>query len=131
MVLKECYRILKKSGRIIFTVILPSSMKIINDIFINTLDELNIKDVKKKYNEILFMQRKDIDYYNKVLLELSYKVINIKIENFTMEFIDGISFINYYLFRMMFRYQWLNLVEKDKQSLLMKKIRGKYELICR
>lgn len=119
VVLKECYRILKSKGQIIYTTILPSSMKLINDIFIYTLDEFNVSNVLS--NEDIYRQRKDIEFYKDVLTGLSYKINNIKIENFTMEFIDGSSFINYYLFRMMFHSQWKHFVQKDKQRLLMER----------
>lgn len=128
IVLKECFRILKAKGEMIFTVLLPESMQEVNNIFFETLKSIGVKKDQIEKNQVeLFPQRKTIQEYEKLFKNIGFAKRGIVTSNFEMEFLDGYSFINYYVFRMMFHGQWRKFVGKDQKDILLEKYAEKLD----
>ena len=112
---KECFRVLKKGGRMTFTILLPDSMAEINSIFYQTLCDMKYDIYKIKNN--LFRNRIDINDYRKIFERVGFNEKNIENRKFQIKFINGEAFINYFMFRILFYYQWSICIKtKDREE---------------
>lgn len=116
-VFKECYRVLNTGGMIIFTVLLPTSMVLLENILKKILIKNNYISEADRNN--IFLQRKTYEEYQKLLMDTNFIIKDSEIKEFEIKFADGESVVNYFIFRVLFVSQWLRFVpEKYKGQII-------------
>lgn len=114
-VLEECHRLLKGNGIILFSVMLDSSMDIINYALKKVFFELGIDIGFEK----IYQRRRSYRYYCKILKKLDFSILIAYKYTYGVVYSNGRSILNNYIIKTFFLSQW--------ESVLSKEQRGKFE----
>lgn len=111
-VIKECFRILKPKGKLIFTTNLLGHFDKFYSIFVEVLSDLKLKDEIKNLNEHI-KKRHCLEDISMLMKINKFSIIKIIEDNYTMRFIDGISFFNHYFIKLAFLPEWKKIIKEE------------------
>jgi arsenite methyltransferase len=108
--LAECFRTCKKSGRLIFTINLPETMKEFYAIFESVLKNHQLQNLVEKMKQHIHQKRKPLSEMCK-LVENAGFIVDKKIEkSFSYRFVDGTTMLHYFLIREFFLPSWKEII---------------------
>jgi arsenite methyltransferase len=111
--LAECFRTCKKSGRLIFTINLPDTMKEFYEIFETVLKDHQLKSIIPKMKDHIYKKRKPLDEMLRMVEHAGF-IVNKKIEKtFSYRFLDGTTMLNYFLIREFFLPSWKEIIPEE------------------
>lgn len=111
-VIKECFRILKPKGKLIFTTNLLGHFDEFYSIFLEVLSDLKLKDEIKMLNEHI-KKRHCLENISMLMKINKFSIRKIIKDNYTMRFIDGSSFFNHYFIKLAFLPGWKEIIEEE------------------
>jgi arsenite methyltransferase len=108
--LAECFRTCKKSGRLIFTINLPDTMKEFYEIFESVLKDHQLKSIIPKMKDHIHQKRKPLNEMCKMVEDAGF-IVEKKIEkSFSYRFVDGTTMLHYFLIREFFLPSWKEII---------------------
>lgn len=119
--LKECRRIIRPSGQMVFTVNSDQTMKEFYDVFVRAL-AASTHQAEEKISTHIRSKRKSEQEWRLLLEDSGFKVKTVKTGQFKMFFLDGPSMMEHYLIRHFFLPGWKSLVEPENRSAVFQEI---------
>lgn len=114
-VITECYRVLKRPGRICLTSNLQGTFSEFYDAYRLTVRELGHKELVEKINEQ--ERHRSTDESIRDLLEgAKFSVLKVKKSQFTYRFVDGTTMLNHVLIYSGFLPSWRKIVPEEKEK---------------
>ena len=114
--LSECFRTCKKSGRLIFTMNLPETMKEFYQIFQFVLKHHQLENSIEKMKQHIHQKRKPLTEMCKMVEDAGF-IVDKKIEkSFSYRFVDGTTMLNYFLIREFFLPSWKEIIPETNVS---------------
>jgi ubiquinone/menaquinone biosynthesis C-methylase UbiE len=129
-VIRECYRVLKRPGRICLTTNLEGHFMEFYSTFEATLKELGMEEAlsKLKYQEL---HRGSDETVRELLEDARFSVLKIIRDKFYMRYLNGTALLNHFLTVVGFLPAWRSVVPTDREhevfSLLEKKLNEQAE----
>lgn len=109
-VIKECFRVLKPNGRLIFTTNLFGHFNEFYSIFSEVLVDLELNYEINKLNEHM-EKRHSIEDIKALVTRNDFYVEKIIQHKYVMKFVDGSSFFNHYFIKLAFLQEWKEIIE--------------------
>jgi len=111
-VITECYRVLKSSGKLIFTTNLFGHFDEFYSIFDEVLCDLKLDDEINNLNKHI-KKRHSIEDIKALVKRNNFSIKKIVQENYVMRFVDGSSFFNHYFIKLAFLREWKGIVKEE------------------
>jgi arsenite methyltransferase len=108
--LAECFRTCKKSGRLIFTINLPDTMKEFYEIFESVLKDHQLKSIIPKMKDHIHQKRKPLNEMCKMVEDAGFTVEKKIEKSFSYRFVDGTTMLHYFLIREFFLPSWKEII---------------------
>lgn len=108
-VIKECHRILKPKGKLIFTTNLVGHFNEFYCVFQEVLHDLKLESEKDNLIKHI-NNRQSIDSIYNIINQNEFTVKKVVQQNYTMRFIDGASFFNHYFIKLAFLEEWKKII---------------------
>lgn len=114
--LAECFRTCKKSGRLIFTMNLPETMKEFYGIFESVLRDYKLENEIIKMKNHIYEKRKPLDDVCRIVEKTGF-IVDKKVEkSFSYRFVDGTTMLQYFLVREFFLPSWKEIIPEENIS---------------
>ncbi len=114
--LAECFRTCKKSGRLIFTINLPETMKEFYMIFESVLKNHQLQNVVEKMKQHIHQKRKPLNEMCKMVEHAGFTVDQKIEKSFSYRFVDGTTMLHYFLIREFFLPSWKEIIPEPNVS---------------
>lgn len=114
-VVSECYRVLKRPGRICLTSNLQGTFTEFYGAFRQALKELGQSDLIEKLNE-QERHRSTDESIRDLLEEAKFSVLKVKKSSFNYRFVDGTSMLNHFLIYAGFLPAWREIIPKEHEE---------------
>jgi len=116
-VITECFRVLKSSGKLIFTTNLFGQFDEFYSIFNDVLCDLKLKSEFNKLNEHI-KKRHSIEDIKALVNRNNFSVKKIIQEDYVMRFVDGSSFFNHYFIKLAFLQDWKRIIKEENWNIV-------------
>lgn len=126
-VLKEVYRVMKKNGKLIFTAILPDTMRDFYNLLIQTMKEVGINSASEQVKMHINKRRLALNEYMKLLCEIGFDVKKYSNHNYNMNFRDSKAIFEYDFFKSHFVKGWYEIVEETKRKQVFENLMNKLD----
>lgn len=103
---KECYRVLKSDGQLVFTMNLDETFFEFYDLFRRVLIENGMKIEVEKLQAHIYEKRKPLAEIKELLLKAGFDIVEIKNGNFNYQFVDGTAMLNHFFIKFAFLESW-------------------------
>lgn len=113
IVIKECFRVLKLKGKLIFTTNLFGHFDEFYSLFEDVLVELKLLDEVNNLNKHK-KKRQSIGDIKEIVKNNNFLVSKIVEDNYKMRFIDGSTFFDHYFIKLAFLQDWKEIINKEK-----------------
>lgn len=120
--IKECFRVCKKDGFLIFTANLPETMSEFYSIFKKVLIENNLKNLVEKVDIHIKKHRKSIEEYKNFILNANFKIEDIEEDKFYMRFLNGSKMLNYHFIKLCFLKPWFEIIKEYSPEIIFNKL---------
>ena len=114
-VLRECYKVLKKSGQLLFSMNLEGTMIEFYEVYKKVLLKHKMNQEVENITAHIFEKRKPIKYIENILDKYKFTVSGIEYGEFSFRFADGSAMFRHFLIRVGFLKSWKQIVAPDKQ----------------
>lgn len=111
-VITECYRVLKPSGKLIFTTNLFGHFDEFYFIFSEVLHYFELEDELNNLNTHI-KKRHSLKEINVLIERNKFSVKKVIQENYAMRFVDARSFFNHYFIKLAFLQGWKEIIKDD------------------
>lgn len=111
-VITECFRVLKSSGKLIFTTNLFGHFDEFYSIFGEVLYDLKLNSEINNLNNHI-KKRHFIEDIEAIVNRNKFSIKKIVQENYVMRFVDGSSFFNHYFIKLAFLQDWKGIVKEE------------------
>jgi ubiquinone/menaquinone biosynthesis C-methylase UbiE len=111
-VIKECFRVLKPSGKLVFTTNLYGHFDELYSIFTDVLREFKLEGSINNLNEHI-KKKHSLEDINLMMKKNKFFVKRVAQENYVMRFVDGSSFFNHYFIKLGFLQGWKEIINED------------------
>jgi len=129
-VLKEVYRVMKKNGKLIFTAILPDTMKEFYNLLIQAMEEVGIDSASEQVKMHISKRRLALNEYKKLLCEIGFEVKEYSNHSYNMNFRDSKVIFEYDFFKSHFIKGWYEIVEETKRKQVFENLMNKLDLLA-
>jgi ubiquinone/menaquinone biosynthesis C-methylase UbiE len=115
IVIKECFRVLKLKGKLIFTTNLFGHFDEFYSLFEDVLVELKLLGEVNKLNKHK-KKRQSIRDIKEIVKNNNFLVSRIVEENYKIRFIDGSAFFNHYFIKLAFLQDWKEIIKEENRE---------------
>lgn len=109
--IKECSRVCKKGGNLIFTVNLPETMNNFYSLFKKVLIENHLEKIIDRVSAHIKKHRKSIKEYEIYLSKANFSIVDLEEDEFYFNFLNGTTMINHHFIKFWFLKPWLEILE--------------------
>jgi len=121
-VIKECGRILKKNGQMVFTFNTSDTMSEFYKIFHEVLKDNNLVDEIKKLNHYIYNKRRPIEEYVNILKANAIEVVSSSLNSFNFKYASAKAFFNHFFIKLAFLPSWKEILKNTDSELIFSKI---------
>lgn len=107
---RECFRVLRPGGQMVFTVNLPHTFTEFYEVFKEVLTSRGMTEEKEKVTGHIFEKRKPVDYLQLLILGTGFAITSVQIDGFRYRFENGNAFFNHTMIRDYFLPAWKKLL---------------------
>jgi len=111
-VITECFRVLKSSGKLIFTTNLLGHFDEFYSIFAEILCDLKLEGEINNLNKHV-RKRHSLEDIKALMERNKFSIKKVIQENYIMRFVDGSSFFNHYFIKLAFLQEWKQIIKEE------------------
>lgn len=130
LVLSECFRVLKRGGKLIFTMNTNKTMLEFYDIMEKTLSDNDLLESVLRLKQHIYEKRKPLDEVRNLLVKSGFSSIYVEEDNFTYRFSDGTAMFDHFFIRMAFLEAWMKIVPENLQEEIFKEIEKRINILA-